>query len=37
MPQECFDELFYYIAYDIAKENTNFREAITSEERLAIT
>ena len=33
----CFDELLHLIENDIRKLDTNYREAISPEERLAIT
>ena len=36
MPSECFNEIFSLIE-DITKMDTNYREAISAEERLAIT
>ena len=37
MPSECFDEILSLIKEDITKMDTNYREAIPAEERLAIT
>ena len=37
MPSECFDEILSVIKEDITKMDTNYREAISAEERLAIT
>lgn len=37
MPMERFDEVLNLIALDIKKADTNYREAISPEERLAIT
>ena len=37
MPTECFDEILSLIKEDITKMDTNYREAISAEERLAIT
>ena len=37
MPSECFDEILILIKEDITKKDTNYREAISAEERLAIT
>ena len=37
MPSECFDEILSLIKEDITKKDTNYREAISAEERLAIT
>jgi len=37
MPSECFDEILSLIKEDITKMDTNYREAISAEERLAIT
>jgi len=37
MPNECFDEILSLIKEDIIKMDTNYREAISAEERLAIT
>lgn len=34
---DCFDELLRLIANDIRKSDTDYREAISPEERLAIT
>lgn len=34
---ECFDEVLSIIKNDIRKSDTNYREAITPAERLAIT
>lgn len=36
MTSECFDEVLDLITDDIRKCDTNYREAITPEERLAI-
>lgn len=36
MTSECFDEILSLINDDIRKADTNYREAISSEERLAI-
>ena len=35
MPSECFDEILSLIKEDITKMDTNYREAISAEERLA--
>lgn len=37
MPSECFDEILSLIKEDNSKKDTNYREAISAEERLAIT
>ena len=37
MPSECFDEILSLVKEDITKMDTNYREAISAEERLAIT
>ena len=37
MPSECFDEILNLIKEDITKKDTNYREVISAEERLAIT
>ena len=37
MPNECFDEILSLTKEDITKMDTNYREAISAEERLAIT
>ena len=37
IPSECFDEVLNLIKEDITKMDTNYREAIPAEERLAIT
>jgi len=37
MPSECFDEILSLIKEDITKMDTNYREAVSAEERLAIT
>ena len=37
MPSECFDEILSLIKEDITKMHTNYREAISAKERLAIT
>ena len=37
MPIECFEEILNLIKEDITKMDTNYREAISDEERLAIT
>ena len=37
MPTECFDEILSLMKEDITKMDTNCREAISAEERLAIT
>ena len=37
MSSECFDEILSLIKEDITKMDTNYREAISAEERLAIT
>ncbi|KAL1490224.1 hypothetical protein ABEB36_012954 [Hypothenemus hampei] len=37
MSSECFNEILYIIKPDITKMDTNYREAIPPEERLAIT
>lgn len=36
MTSDCFDEILNLIADDIRKQDTNYREAICPEERLAI-
>ena len=36
MPSECFDEMLSLIKEDITKMDTNYREAVSAEERLAI-
>ena len=36
MPSECFDEILSLIKEYITKMDTNYREAISTEERLAI-
>lgn len=37
MTSECFDEVLNFIVDLLEKENTIYREAISSEERLSIT
>uniref|UniRef100_A0A6P7G6W6 Protein ANTAGONIST OF LIKE HETEROCHROMATIN PROTEIN 1-like n=1 Tax=Diabrotica virgifera virgifera TaxID=50390 RepID=A0A6P7G6W6_DIAVI len=37
MTIDCFDELLHLVENDIRKSDTNYREAISPEERLAIT
>lgn len=37
MPEACFDEILELIKEDITKQDTKYREAISAEERLAIT
>ncbi|CAH1993203.1 unnamed protein product [Acanthoscelides obtectus] len=37
MTQECFDEILNLVKDEIRKSDTNYREAISPEERLAIT
>lgn len=36
MTSDCFDEILELIKSDICKNDTNYREAICPEERLAI-
>lgn len=36
MTSDCFDEILNLIKSEICKQDTNYREAITPEERLAI-
>ena len=37
MPSKCFDEILSLIKEDITKMDTNYLEATSAEERLAIT
>jgi len=37
MPSECFGEILSLIKEDITKMDTNYREATSAKERLAIT
>lgn len=37
MPNDYFEEILNFIKEDIRKQDTNYREAISPEERLAIT
>lgn len=37
MTNACFEEILSFISEDIRKRDTNYRESISPEERLAIT
>lgn len=37
MMPNCFDKILNFVKEDIRKVDTNYREAVTAEERLAIT